>query len=131
MLAAAPGKHAGAASGVNNAVARSAGLLAVALVPPIAGLTGEDYRSPAAFAAASRVATLVNAGLLLAGAMLAAIGMRNEVPQVAAEPEAARAEGAVKHAYCCPLDGPRAGDHPTGSAVGAGLPSRRTSLASL
>jgi len=106
VLAAVPTEHVGVASAVNNAVARAAALLAVAALPAIAGLSGEDYRSPAAFAAGYRVAMLVNAGLLLTGGMLASIGMRNEVPQVAAEPEAAREEG-VKHAYSCPLDGPR------------------------
>ena len=37
VLAAAPDRHAGLASGVNNAVARTAGLLAVAVVPVAAG----------------------------------------------------------------------------------------------
>ncbi|MGN6301719.1 MAG: MFS transporter, partial [Angustibacter sp.] len=38
-LSSAPAEHAGLASGVNNAVARTGGLLAVAAVPALAGLT--------------------------------------------------------------------------------------------
>lgn len=48
VLAAADERHAGVASGVNNAVARTAGLTAVAALPLIAGLSGTDYQSPAA-----------------------------------------------------------------------------------
>ena len=40
VLGDADENHAGIASGVNNAVARVAGLLAVAVIPVIAGLTG-------------------------------------------------------------------------------------------
>ena len=51
VLAAAESGHAGIASGVNNAVARAAGLLAVAVLPLIAGISGDDYQHPEAFAA--------------------------------------------------------------------------------
>jgi EmrB/QacA subfamily drug resistance transporter len=102
VLAAAPAEHVGVASAVNNAVARSAGLLAVAALPAVAGLSGEAYRSSAAFAAGYGVATLVNAGLLIVGGVLAAVGLGQEVPHVETTPE-----GAVKHVYCCPLEGPR------------------------
>ncbi len=70
-LAAAPARHVGVASGVNNAVARAAGLLAVAVLPVVAGISGNDYRDPAAFAPGFRTALLVAAGLLVVGGLLA------------------------------------------------------------
>ena len=49
VLAAAPDRHAGIASGVNNAVARAGSLLAVAALPLAVGLTGEEYADPVVF----------------------------------------------------------------------------------
>jgi EmrB/QacA subfamily drug resistance transporter len=79
VLAAAPDRYAGAASGVNNAVARAAGLLAVAVVPVLAGITGEVYTDPPAFSAGFRIATLIGAGLLVAAAGLAFATIRNRL----------------------------------------------------
>ena len=49
VLGAVPASHAGIASGVNNAVARAAGLLAIAALPVLVGLTGDVYNDPARF----------------------------------------------------------------------------------
>ncbi|TKJ33928.1 MFS transporter [Blastococcus sp. CCUG 61487] len=76
VLDSAEDRHAGVASGVNNAVARAAGLLAVALVPVVAGIGGDDYRDPTAFAAGFRIALFVLAGLLLVGAAVSAAFVR-------------------------------------------------------
>jgi EmrB/QacA subfamily drug resistance transporter len=99
VMAAAPDEHAGAASGVNNAVARTAGLLAVALLPPLAGLTGEVYRDPDAFADGFRMAMMLCAGLLVVGGLLSAAFVRNDVARLAAGPD-------DEHCYSCPVDGP-------------------------
>ena len=42
-LSAAPAEHSGIASAVNNDVARTASLIAVAVLPALAGITGEVY----------------------------------------------------------------------------------------
>jgi EmrB/QacA subfamily drug resistance transporter len=75
-LAAAPVEHAGIASGVNNAVARAAQLLAVAAVPAVAGLTGEAYADPATFLTAFHIAIWVCALLFFAAGLLAALTVR-------------------------------------------------------
>jgi EmrB/QacA subfamily drug resistance transporter len=71
VLASADVRHAGVASGVNNAVARAAGLLAVAGLPAAVGLTAAAYGSAALFASGFRSAMIVCAVLLAAGAVVA------------------------------------------------------------
>jgi EmrB/QacA subfamily drug resistance transporter len=76
VLSSAPDRNAGVASGVNNAVARAAGLLAVAVIPVAAGISGEDYTDPTAFGAGFRTATLLCAAVLAAGGVLALLTIR-------------------------------------------------------
>ena len=63
-LAAAPAEHAGVASAVNNDVARAASLIAVAILPALAGITGDSYLHPAALAHGFREAALHGGGIL-------------------------------------------------------------------
>lgn len=70
VLAAAPDALAGVASGVNNATARAAQLLAVAALPVAVGLSGDDYTRPAAFTAGYADAmVLCSAAFVLGGAV--------------------------------------------------------------
>ncbi|MGN6300790.1 MAG: MFS transporter, partial [Angustibacter sp.] len=81
VLAAAPARHAGLASGVNNAVARSAGLLAVAVLPLAAGLAEGTFRDVRAFDHGFDRAMVWCAVLLALGGLLSAalIGSRDQV----------------------------------------------------
>jgi len=75
VLAAAPDELAGTASGVNNAVARTAGLMAVAALPAVVGLSGNEYADAASLAPAYRTALLICAVAMAAGAAITALGL--------------------------------------------------------
>ncbi|MEU3948940.1 MFS transporter [Streptomyces sp. NPDC029526] len=80
VLASVDVGRAGLASGINNAAARAAGLLAVAALPLLAGMGPEAYRRPDAFDDAFGRAMLWCAGLLVAGAVLAFATVRRPAP---------------------------------------------------
>jgi EmrB/QacA subfamily drug resistance transporter len=77
VLAAAPPEHSGVASAINNDVARTASLIAVAVLPVVAGITGNAYLHPAQFASGFRTAMYVSAAVCAAGGVLAAFTIRN------------------------------------------------------
>jgi hypothetical protein len=71
------------------------------------GISGDDYRNPAAFSAGFRAAMLVSAALLAAGGVLAACTIRDDAVKAAPPP------GRRTH---CAVDG---------TPVEAGAPSPR------
>jgi EmrB/QacA subfamily drug resistance transporter len=98
-MSAAPADQAGIASAVNNDVARFGGLLAVALLPALAGITGTAYLHPDALAAGFRTAVLISGALCAAGGLLAAVTITN--------PERAPGDDArAEQCLHCALDAP-------------------------
>jgi EmrB/QacA subfamily drug resistance transporter len=79
-LAAAPVDHAGVASAVTNAIARASGLLWIAALPPIAGLTGASYGSAAAFRGGYQEICLMCAASLALGGTIAALALGRRQP---------------------------------------------------
>lgn len=79
VLATADERYAGVASGVNNAVARTGGLFAVAAIPPLTGLTGDAFGSPAVFTAGFRGAMLIAAAMMGVAALITFLTIRENV----------------------------------------------------
>jgi hypothetical protein len=87
--------HAGLASAVNNDVARLGSLIAVAVIPAIAGIGGSGYLHPSTLSSGFRTSVWVAASMCVIGGLLAAAGIQNDVhPRVARE-----------QCFNCPLDG--------------------------
>jgi MFS family permease len=97
VLAAAPSEHAGIASAVNNDVARTAGLLAVAVLPVVAGISGAGALEPDRFNDGFRMAMAIAAALCAAGGVLSWLTIRNPEP----EPAPTR-----RHDHSCPVNAP-------------------------
>ncbi|HEX2502908.1 MAG TPA: MFS transporter [Miltoncostaeaceae bacterium] len=95
VLGAAGEERAGIASAINNAVARVASLLAVAVIPLAAGISGDDYLVPEAFDEGFQTGILICAAACAAGGVLALATIRR--PE-----EAPRAPAPV---HCC-ISGP-------------------------
>jgi EmrB/QacA subfamily drug resistance transporter len=79
VLAAAPDHHAGVASGINNALARTGSLLAVAAFPALVGLSGTDYQESGALTNGFRHGLWLCAGLLIVGGLVSWFGLRPDL----------------------------------------------------
>jgi EmrB/QacA subfamily drug resistance transporter len=95
VLAAAPAQDAGVASAINNAVARSAGLIAVSVVPLVTGLSATEYLDPAALTTGFHKGMLTAAVLAVCGGVIGFLGIRG----------GRRTPRELVH-HSCPLDAP-------------------------
>lgn len=88
VLGAVEEGRAGLASGVNNAVARTGGLLLVAVLPALTGLSAGGFGDPAALEPAFGTAMVITAVLLALGGVVAAvaIGPKRTTAPVEVEP---------------------------------------------
>ena len=88
-MSSAPAELSGITSAVNNDVARFGGLLAVAVLPALVGITGTAHLHPDALAAGFRTAALISGVTCAAGGVLAAFTITN--PERAPRPAGAPA----------------------------------------
>ena len=101
VLSSAGEENAGIASAVNNTVARTAALVAVAVLPAAVGLSQTGITNLAAFSSGFHQAVLMCAGLCAAGGLLAALGIRNPPKAVEARPQPE-----AEPCYSCPVSSP-------------------------
>ena len=116
-LGAVTDEHAGLASAVNNDVARVGGLIAVAVLPAMAGISGDSYLHPGELAGGFRSAVLIAASWCVLGGVVSAVGIRNP-DRPATGPDRSATVEETEPCLHCALDGtplssqvPRAAAH--------------------
>jgi hypothetical protein len=97
-MGSAPARRAGLASAVNNTVARAGSLLFVAILPPLAGITGASYLHPAQFQGGFITGMIIASLVCAGGGVLAAATIRNPRPE--------RPEATPREQFSCPVDAP-------------------------
>ena len=103
-LGSVPERRAGAASGANNAVARTGGLLAVAAIPGLVGLTGDALSDPEQLGPGFDRAMWVAAAFVAIGGAIAFALLPTDDVVDTPEPEAPT-EDSAHHRHSCPVDG--------------------------
>ncbi len=104
-LGAVSDEHAGLASSLNNDVARVGGLIAVAILPAIAGISGRNYLRSVPLSHGFRIAAFVTGGWCVAGGIVAAAAVRNPArPKAAWGWPGLRKVGAAPTPVACALD---------------------------
>ena len=102
VMAAADERHSGVASAVNNAVARAASLLAVAVIPVAAGLGADGFTQPDVFQQGFARAMWICAGMSALGSVIAWVTISDDVLSAGVDEQ----QPPARHDRNCGVDSP-------------------------